>query len=232
MYTNKVIRKNERYGFEEGWLRWFHLFSFANYFDPDNLHFWNLRVFNDDYIQAYNGFWMHPHNDMEIMTIMLKWELTHEDSMWHKDTIWEYEIQTMTAWTWVFHSEKNLWEQDTRSFQLWFLTNERNLKPAYDSHYIHLENNKLNLLASWERNDNVWFLNTEVKVFRWIFDENQKINHKIEEWRWLFIYPISWKIKIWDEKIEVSDQIRYSKPWNYEIEFLEKSDFILIEVNL
>lgn len=230
---NEIIKSNKRYLANHVWLKSYHLFSFAEYYDTGNQNFWNLRVFNDDYIKARNGFWLHPHSNMEILTIVLEWEITHWDSMWNNEVIKAWEIQTMTAWEWIFHSENNFSNEDMHLYQIWFLTNQIWLKPDYKNHKIFLEKNKLNLLASWDKDDNVWFLNSDVKVYRWIYEKWQNFNYEINENRWLFIYIKRWKIKIWDDILEKEDQTRFSFIWKYDFEILDKNtEFLLINVSL
>lgn len=229
---NEIIKSKKIYKKNHGWLKTTHLFSFADYYDLDNMSFWNLRVFNDDYIDSNTWFWLHPHSNMEILTILLDWEITHWDSMWNKQVTKVWEVQTMTAWTWVFHSEQNFWEKQTHLYQIWFMPNKQWLEPDYKNYEIDLVENKLNLLASWSKEDNVWFLNTSIWVYRWIFKKDEDIEYEIKENRGMFLYLKSGKIKIWDDIIETEDQLRFSYLWNYKIEFLEDSDFILIDVSL
>lgn len=229
---NIVIKSNEVYQASHWWLNSRHIFSFADYYDPNNMWFWVMRVFNDDYIDWNSGFWMHPHDNMEILTIVLKNEISHSDSMWNTETIKEWEIQTMSAWTWVFHSEKNLSNNLTHLYQIWFLPNNLWTKPWYKDQKIELNNNNLNLLASNNIDDGVWFLDSNVLVYRGLFDNNQKFDYDLKPWKWLFIYITSWKIEIDWNVLEEKDQIRYSISWKYTFNVLEKTDFILIEVDL
>ena len=167
---------------------------------------------------------------MEILTIVLNWWITHGDNLWNTETTYAWEIQTMTAWTGIFHSEQNFLDEEVHLYQIWFSPSKIWLTPDYKNHKILLENNKLNLLASWNKEDKVWFLNSFVKVFRWMFDKWEKFEYEILENRGLFIYVSFWTIKNWDEIISSGDQIRFSEIWLYSFEVLEKTDFILINV--
>lgn len=230
---NKMIKADDRFFIDHWWLKSYHLFSFAQYLDYKNMNFWNMRVFNDDYIKAETWFWLHPHKDMEILTIVIDWEITHWDNIWNKEGTKAWEIQTMTAWTWIMHSEENLWKEDVVLYQIWFIPNKNGLNPWYKNHKINLENNKLNLLASWQKEDNVWFLNSDVKVYRWLFSKWENIDYKIKKNRWLFGYITKWSLKIWDKTLNKWDQIRYEEVWDYDINIQENdTDFIVIDVNL
>lgn len=230
--TNIIIKNENRYLAKHDWLSSYHIFSFADYYDYNNTHFWNLRVFNDDLIKAKTWFWLHHHDNMEILTIVLKWWITHWDNLWNNSTTYAWEIQTMTAGSWIMHSEKNLWDEEVHLYQMWFYPNNRWLKPDYKNHKINLEDNKLNLLASWNIEDNVWFLNTDVKVYRWIFNKWEFFEYKIDN-RWLFVYITTWSIKIWDNILISWDQLRFDEIWSYKMEVLEwNTDFILVDVIL
>lgn len=115
-----------------GWLKTFYSFSFANYYDPNRIHFGTLRVLNDDYIEGGHGFDRHPHDNMEIITIMLEGELKHEDSMGNAFVLHENEIQTMSAGTGIFHSEANNDPLNpARLLQIWVFPKQRNIQPSY-----------------------------------------------------------------------------------------------------
>jgi quercetin 2,3-dioxygenase len=138
-----VIQKEDRYEAKHGWLKSYHLFSFADYYDPRNINFGKLRVFNDDYISSENGFGAHSHRDMEIVTIMLSGELTHTDTMGNKKKIREGEVQYMSAGSGVVHSEINESKKETHLYQLWFEPKVRGLTPSYDQKNFSLSRKKI-----------------------------------------------------------------------------------------
>lgn len=129
-----IIHKAKSRGhFDHGWLDTYHTFSFANYYDPQHIHFGALRVLNDDCIAAGEGFGQHPHDNMEIITIPLYGDLEHKDSMGNHGVIHSGDIQVMSAGTGIFHSEfngnKNM---ETRLLQIWLFPNKQNVTPRYD----------------------------------------------------------------------------------------------------
>lgn len=128
------IRSNEqRYHFQNDWLSAFWHFSFDHYYDPDNVGFGALRVFNDDTIQPGKGFPTHSHREMEIVTYVLEGELEHRDSTGGHGTIGAGEVQRMTAGTGIRHSEFNAsQEKSLHLLQIWVPPSERNLKPGYE----------------------------------------------------------------------------------------------------
>lgn len=120
-----------------GWLQARYSFSFANYFDPDRIHFGKLRVLNDDIVAPSMGFGKHPHQNMEIITIPQEGALKHMDSMGNEGVIQSGDIQIMSAGSGVEHSEINAnTDQDVKLFQIWVFPEEENVQPRYDQKKI------------------------------------------------------------------------------------------------
>lgn len=116
-----------------GWLDTYHSFSFANWHNPERMHFGALRVLNDDYVAGGGGFGTHPHDNMEIVSIPLEGDLEHQDNMGNTAVIRQGDVQIMSAGTGIMHSEKNHSSSDAvRFLQIWVFPNERDLKPRYD----------------------------------------------------------------------------------------------------
>ena len=117
-----------------GWLRSRFHFSFAEYRDPDNVHFGALRVLNDDLVAPGHGFGMHPHSDFEILSYVVDGALTHADSMGNEHTLTRGEVQYMSAGTGVLHSEHNRGEETLRFLQIWVFPDEEGHAPSYGDH--------------------------------------------------------------------------------------------------
>ncbi|HMQ07805.1 MAG TPA: pirin family protein [Saprospiraceae bacterium] len=131
---NHVIHKAGSRGFaDHGWLQSYHSFSFAQYYNPERMGFGALRVLNDDTVAPGRGFGMHPHDNMEIISIPLEGDLEHKDSMGNTTVIRKGDIQIMSAGTGVFHSEYNKnRDQPVKFLQIWMIPKLRNVKPRYD----------------------------------------------------------------------------------------------------
>lgn len=131
---NKVIHRAVTRGFaDHGWLKSWHTFSFADYFNPSRVHFGALRVLNDDTVAPGEGFDMHPHADMEIVTIPLEGALRHTDSMGNMQELRPGEIQVMSAGTGITHSEHNASRDEPAKFlQIWIMTGLPDCTPRYD----------------------------------------------------------------------------------------------------
>ncbi len=116
-----------------GWLKSRHSFSFAHYFNPERMHFGVLRVLNDDQVAGGMGFGTHPHDNMEIISIPLKGDLEHQDSMGNVAVIKEGDVQVLSAGTGITHSEKNKnQDQEVHFLQIWLFPRQQNVKPRYD----------------------------------------------------------------------------------------------------
>lgn len=129
-----LVRKAaERGHFDHGWLDTYHTFSFGDYYDPAQMGFRSLRVMNDDRVQPGQGFGMHGHRDMEIVTYVLTGSLQHKDSLGNGSIIQAGELQRMSAGTGVHHSEFN--PSDTEPvhlYQIWLLPDRKGLAPSYE----------------------------------------------------------------------------------------------------
>ncbi len=129
-----ILHKSETRGHaNHGWLDSHHTFSFANYYNPERVNFGTLRVLNDDIVIAGQGFGTHPHDNMEIISIPLRGDLEHKDSMGNHGVINAGEIQVMSAGTGIFHSEFNKnKDKDINFLQIWVFPNKKNVTPRYD----------------------------------------------------------------------------------------------------
>ncbi len=133
-----ILHRAESRGFfDHGWLKTHHTFSFADYYNTQRINFGALRVLNDDRIEGGTGFDLHPHQNMEVISIPLKGDLEHQDSLGHKDTIQEGEIQVMSAGTGIMHSEYNRNDdRPTEFLQIWVFPNKKNVPPRYENAVI------------------------------------------------------------------------------------------------
>ena len=118
---------------DHGWLNSYHSFSFANYHNPERMHFGVLRVLNDDTVTEGKGFGTHPHKNMEIISIPLEGDLEHKDSMGNTTVIKEGDVQVMSAGTGIYHSEYNKnADMGVKFLQIWVFPNRQNVTPRYD----------------------------------------------------------------------------------------------------
>lgn len=129
----QLFPSSARHAVKNDWLESHFSFSFGDYYDESNIHFGPFRVFNDDLIQPDKGFGLHPHREMEIVSIVLKGELKHEDSMGNRGILRFGRVQRMSAGTGLLHSEVNpSQDEETHLMQLWFLPEKDQLPPSYE----------------------------------------------------------------------------------------------------
>lgn len=168
LMTNRVLHKASTRGrADHGWLNSHHTFSFANYYNPERMHFGVLRVLNDDIVSEGMGFGTHPHDNMEIISIPLEGDLEHKDSMGNTAVIRHGDIQVMSAGTGITHSEYNKnSDKKVKFLQIWVFPNKRNVSPRYDQITLNANDrkNKFQQILSPEKEDegvwihqNAWF---------------------------------------------------------------------------
>lgn len=123
----------------KGWLESIFHFSFAEYYNPDNVSYGDLRVINDDVIAPHTGFDLHPHKDMEIISYVVRGELTHGDSMGHQSTLKRGDVQYMSAGKGIYHSEKNEGDDPLRILQIWIYPDQTGYDPSYGEKRLNFE---------------------------------------------------------------------------------------------
>lgn len=136
MLINRIHSIDRGYS-DMGWLKTRYSFSFSNYYDPKRMHFGKLRVLNEDIIEGGKGFGMHPHNDMEIITLPIRGGLKHEDSMGNSVIVHSGEVQVMSAGKGMYHSEMNPYKEPVELFQIWIIPRRMGVEPRYDIKSYH-----------------------------------------------------------------------------------------------
>jgi redox-sensitive bicupin YhaK (pirin superfamily) len=155
----------ERFHSQLDWLDSWHSFSFSHHHDPAWMGFGPLRVINDDTIAAGRGFGLHPHRDMEIVTVMVEGQLNHQDSMGHSEVLRAGEVQAMSAGTGVVHSEMNQGERACRLLQIWIEPGREGHAPAYRQEPFELQAGWTPLLDPDER-QGALAINRPVRLWR------------------------------------------------------------------
>ncbi|GIV26817.1 MAG: hypothetical protein KatS3mg027_0631 [Bacteroidia bacterium] len=229
----RLFPANERGHADYGWLKTYYSFSFANWYNPHLIHFGMLRVLNDDTIAPHSGFDFHPHKDMEIITIMLEGELTHEDSMGNKGTIQQNEVQVMSAGSGIFHSEKNSSDSIVKLFQIWIFPDQKNLTPRYEQMKYELKNNELIYLVTPFNEPIGLHIHQNAYISRILLEQGKSFDYSLHHSdNGLYLMCINGQVEITQQLLNNRDAIGI---WdtNKKITFQTQnilSDLLLIEV--
>lgn len=229
----KIRKSHERGSANHGWLKSFHSFSFADYYDPKNMHFGNLCVINEDFIAAGAGFGKHPHQNMEIITYVISGALSHQDSMNNASTILPNEVQIMSAGTGVFHSEFNHEKnQETHLLQIWILPKEKEITPRYDqkSFAEDFKKNDFVLVVSGSGRDGSIQINQDAEIFVGKFSAQKTFDFVAKEGRKIWIQIVSGKISVNGKSLENGDAAAIENESEIKIIVEEKSEFLLFDL--
>jgi len=226
-----LIRAEDRGFANHGWLKTYHTFSFANYFDESRMGFGNIRVFNDDIVEPDMGFGTHPHDNMEIISIPLSGTMAHKDSQGNEYIIEKNDIQIMSAGSGLTHSEYNYSQENNLNFlQIWVYPKVYDTKPEY---YQKKYNFPLNQLIPIIRPDEKYEtlpIKQDVYFHFGIFKKDTSVNHlKIQSENGLFLFLIEGKIDVEGESLHKRDSIGIENTAEIEINFKDESKILLIE---
>ncbi|MGE0133075.1 MAG: pirin family protein [Blastocatellales bacterium] len=233
----RIIKANDRFHLESDWLSAYWLFSFDRYYDPNNVTFGPLRVFNHDTVKGGAGFPTHPHREMEIVTYVLDGALRHKDSTGGAGLIRAGEVQRMTAGTGVAHSEFNPSEKDpVRLLQMWVLPERAELKPSYEQKQFTIEQRTGALLpiASGQDAPNVSSgpvrIHQDVTFYVSRLRAGDSVAHELKPGRRAFFYVIDGEVTLNGEKLDAGDQARITDVEKLEITGARESEVILIDL--
>ena len=206
--TLTLRRGSERGLADHGWLRSFHTFSFADYYDPSHMGFRALRVINEDRVQPGRGFGTHPHRDMEILSYVLDGGLQHKDSMGNGSVIRPGDVQRMTAGTGVAHSEFNASQTDPVHFlQIWLLPERPGLTPGYEQRAFPAEERtgRLRLLASRDGRDGSVTVHQDVALYGVLLSPGDEVRHELRPGRHAWLQMARGAALINGERLEAGD---------------------------
>lgn len=222
-----VRKSNERGFFDHGWLKSYHTFSFADYFDSNFMGFGHLRVINDDVVDANTGFPMHPHKNMEIITYILEGSLTHSDNIGNKEDINTGQVQIMSAGRGIVHSEWNNGNKPCHLLQIWIKTNNLNTEPSYKIYTPdHLE--KWALIASGDEGEKTFHIQQDAKIY--VIDSGSLSNILIPDMSGnIWIHVATGNAKVMNVELSNGDAIglHNKKIKGEKIEFYQKSKVLV-----
>lgn len=179
-------------GSSQGWLNSKFHFSFADYYNPKNIRFGQLRVINDDLVEPKSGFERHPHRDMEIISYVVDGELTHADSMGNSSTLSRGQVQYMSAGTGVQHSEHNQGSEMLRLIQIWIYPDQKGLKPNYGEYRFNWEDRKnrwLHMISGAEGNAPIK-IHQDSNLYVIELDAGKEIEFPVQEGRQAYLVQL------------------------------------------
>jgi quercetin 2,3-dioxygenase len=210
---NEIRRGSERGYADHGWLKSFHTFSFADYFDPEHIEFGPLRVINEDRVAPGAGFGTHGHRDMEIISYVLAGELAHKDSMGNGSTIRPGDVQRMSAGRGVQHSEFNPSRSDPVHFlQIWIQPNQQGIVPSYEEKAFPVveKRGRLRLIASPDRAEGSVLIHQDARVYAGLFDARESATLNVAPGRRVYVHVARGKIKANDAELDAGDALKLS----------------------
>ncbi len=229
----RIQLASERGKSDLDWLKSKFSFSFSNYYNPERTGFGKLLVLNDDIISRGKGFMTHPHDNMEIITLVYSGELIHKDSMGNMEVIKEGEMQVMSAGRGITHSEfNNSKDKSLELFQIWIETSKEDIMPRHDKRFIDLRHNELTKVVSGNKKDNNLFINQDAKIFLGKFDKETRINYPLEKGRGFFAFVIEGGCLIEGDKLSHRDSIEIYDLKEIEIISSKGLYLMIIEVPL
>jgi redox-sensitive bicupin YhaK (pirin superfamily) len=224
-------RSSERGHADHGWLKSYHSFSFADYYDAQFMGFRSLRVINEDWVAPGGGFPTHPHRDMEIITYVISGTLRHEDSLGHRAVMKAGEVQRISAGTGVAHSEFN----DSRSepvhlLQIWIMPDRRGVTPGYAEKSFAEHREGVVLVASRDGRNDAIPINQDADVLLGKIKQPGTLRHVLRDNRHAWLQLFAGSLKVNGEMLEAGDAAAISGASAVELESRKPAEFLLFDL--
>ena len=230
----ELHKSSDRGMADHGWLQARHSFSFAGYYNPSRIHFGVLRVLNDDTVAAGMGFGMHPHDNMEIITIPFSGALAHRDSMGNEGTISYGEIQVMSAGSGIQHSEFNHSKSESVSlFQIWLFPNKKNVTPRYDQISYDkekLHNEWLQIISPDPADEGSW-IHQDAWFYLGKFDAQTNTNHHVRKsGNGVYLMMIEGEAEVNGQVFSSRDALAITDMAEFSIKTIKPSFMLLMDI--
>ena len=229
-----VRRSADRGHFNHGWLDTYHTFSFSDYYDPAHMGFRSLRVINEDRVAAGQGFGMHPHRDMEIVTYVLSGALAHKDSLGHGETLRPGELQRMSAGTGIRHSEFNPSESEpVHLYQIWLQPRAAGLPPSYEQKAIPADerHNRLRLVASPEGEEGSLTIQQDARLYLATLNPGTAVAHDLAAGRHAWLQVLRGAVEVNHQPLRTGDGAAISNESSLSIRATEPSEILLFDLS-
>jgi quercetin 2,3-dioxygenase len=229
----QIRKAQERGHFNHGWLDTWHTFSFSDYYDPAHTGFRALRVINDDRVAPGQGFGMHGHRDMEIITFVLEGSLEHKDSLGNGSIIRPGELQRMSAGTGVRHSEFNPSPKESvHLYQIWLLPERNGLKPSYEQKTFTPDEKrgKLRLVAAPDGSDGSLTIHQDARLYLASLKPGEVVSHPMASGRHAWLQVLNGEVKLNGQSLSIGDGAAVSKEAKLEIAAVKDADILLFDL--
>ena len=227
------IRKSEDRGLaDHGWLRSYHTFSFADYYDPENMGFGHLRVINEDRIQPGTGFGTHGHRDMEIISYVLEGALAHKDNMGNGSTIVPGDVQRMSAGSGVLHSEFNHAGDVTHFLQIWIEPSVTGIPPSYEQKHFDAASKKgaLRLVASPDGRQGSVTIHQDAHLYAALLDGSDRAVHMLQSGRRAYVHLARGRLTVNGQALEAGDALKATNAPEITLEKGEGAEVLLFDL--
>jgi redox-sensitive bicupin YhaK (pirin superfamily) len=223
----------ERGHFNHGWLDTYHTFSFGDYYDAEQMGFRSLRVINDDRVQPGQGFGMHGHRDMEIVTYVLNGALQHRDSLGNGSILRPGELQHMTAGTGVRHSEFNPSDrEEVHLYQIWLLPDRQGLRPGYEQKAFPVEKRQgaLRLVASPTGEQGSLTIHQEARLYLSTLGAGETVGHLLKPGRHAWLQVLRGRAALNGRPLSAGDGAAISEEKTLEITGQADAEVLLFDL--
>src|SRR5438034_6920657 len=229
----RVRKAGERGHFDHGWLDAYHTFSFGDYYDPAHLGFRSLRVINDDRVQPGQGFGMHGHRDMEIVTYVLDGALAHRDSLGNGSLLRPGELQHMTAGTGVRHSEFNPSDEEgVHLYQIWLLPERKGLEPSYEQKAFTAEERQgtLRLVASPTGEHGSLTIRQDARLYLSTLQAGETVAHALKPGRHAWLQVLRGQVALHGHPLSTGDGAAVSEEEKLAIRGQDEAEVMLFDL--
>ena len=228
----KVRKSTERGHFDHGWLNTYHTFSFGNYYDPEFMGFRTLRVINEDRVAPQNGFPLHSHKDMEIISLVLEGSLSHQDSLGEESSIQAGQIQVMSAGTGITHSEYNASTNEPVHFlQIWVVPDKKGYTPRYEQKSFVLHENNETLLVSPDSQKNSFTIHQDVYISHIKLEKSQEFTKNLAQDRYGWIQVIKGDLTINEIPLHTGDGASIEAISQITVKAINPSELLFFDLN-
>ncbi|HNP64933.1 MAG TPA: pirin family protein [Woeseiaceae bacterium] len=229
----EIIPSATRGSADHGWLKAKHTFSFAGYYNPERVQFGPLRVINEDRIAPGQGFGLHPHKDMEILTYPISGSIEHKDNLGNGTVIRAGDVQRMTAGRGVQHSEFNHSKTDElHLLQIWIFPEQKDLDPGYEQTAFSREQklNQLRLIASRDGRDGSVTIHQRADIYASVLETGNSVLHAVEGDHKIFVQVVSGKLLLNEQTLSAGDGVQIEGENRLAIKAKMDAEFLLFDM--